>query len=159
MEGHRFARPSRGGGLIPRATAGLDRWLSRQNPAYRPALPKSTPSYRWGAFGNYSQFTLHCSLSTWEKRTDCHTSDIGHWFAMTCVIWWLYDGSIQRPHPALRATHNYGMIATGNHQYFNSLRGAPPLPGEGSGTQKNAPGESLGRNCVRNLLKIIQQPR
>ena len=41
MEGHRFARPSRGGGLIPRATAGLDRWLSRQNPAYRPALPKA----------------------------------------------------------------------------------------------------------------------
>ena len=27
---------------------------------------------------------------------------------------------------------NYGMIATGNHQYFNSLRGAPPLVSKGS---------------------------
>ena len=35
---NRLARPSPRGGLIPRAIAGLDRWLSRQNPAYRPAL-------------------------------------------------------------------------------------------------------------------------
>ena len=27
---------------------------------------------------------------------------------------------------------HYGMIATGNHQYFNSLRGAPPLVSKGS---------------------------
>ena len=27
---------------------------------------------------------------------------------------------------------NYGMIATGNHQYSNSLRGAPPLVSKGS---------------------------
>ncbi len=32
----RSARPFRGGGLTLRAIAGLDRWLSRQNPAYRP---------------------------------------------------------------------------------------------------------------------------
>ena len=38
----RFARPFRGGGLILPAMAGLDRWLSRQNPAYRPVLQKST---------------------------------------------------------------------------------------------------------------------
>ena len=68
MEGHRFARPSRGGGLIPRATAGLDRWLSRQNPAYRPALPKSTPSYRWGAFCVIHSllFTIHMPCSKYR---------------------------------------------------------------------------------------------
>ena len=68
MEGHRFARPSRGGGLIPRATAGLDRWLSRQNPAYRPALPKSTPSYRWGAFYVIHSllFTIHMPCSKYR---------------------------------------------------------------------------------------------
>ena len=31
-----------------------------------------------------------------------------------------------------RASMNYGMIATGNHQYSNSLRGAPPLISKGS---------------------------
>ena len=91
-------------------------------------------------------FTIHSSLLTFGmgKRTDCHTSDIGHWFAMTCVIWLLYEGLTQRPHPALRATHNHGMIATGNHQYFNSLRGAPPLPGEGSLTQKTPQAKAWG---------------
>ena len=65
---NRFARPSRGGGLIPRATAGLDRWLSRQNPAYRPALPKSTPSYRWGAFCVIHSllFTIHMPCSKYR---------------------------------------------------------------------------------------------
>ena len=50
----------------------------------------------------------------------------------------------ERPHPPLRATHNHGMIATGNHQYFNSLRGAPPLPGEGSLTQKTPQAKAWG---------------
>ena len=31
-----------------------------------------------------------------------------------------------------RDSMNYGMIATGNHQYSNSLRGAPPLVSKGS---------------------------
>ena len=31
-----MARPFRGGGWNPGAILGLDRWLSRQNPAYRP---------------------------------------------------------------------------------------------------------------------------
>ena len=35
MWDNRLARPSPRGGLIPRAIAGLDRWLSKQNPAYR----------------------------------------------------------------------------------------------------------------------------
>ena len=45
------ARPFRGGGLIPCASMGLDRWLSRQNPAYRPVSQKSTTGNS-GAFYN-----------------------------------------------------------------------------------------------------------
>ena len=80
MEGHRFARPSRGGGLIPRATAGLDRWLSRQNPAYRPACQKAL-HHTDGVL--FALFTLYCSLFT------CHVQNTvastieevggGHW--------------------------------------------------------------------------------
>ena len=50
---HRFARPFRGGGLIPRVTAGLDRWLLRQNPAYRPVSQK-THHFSSGAFSIYA---------------------------------------------------------------------------------------------------------
>ena len=41
-----FARPFRGGGLILRAIAGLDRWLSRQNPAYRPVSQPKKQKHR-----------------------------------------------------------------------------------------------------------------
>ncbi len=39
---HRSARPFRGGGWILRVTAGLDRWLLKQNPAYRPGRKRHT---------------------------------------------------------------------------------------------------------------------
>ena len=44
------ARPLRGGGLIPQAIAGLDIWLSRQNPAYRPVSHQKSTAHRSGAF-------------------------------------------------------------------------------------------------------------
>ena len=44
----RSARPFHGGGLTLRAIVRLDRWLSRQNPAYRPAS-RTTPHRSLGA--------------------------------------------------------------------------------------------------------------
>ena len=61
------ARPFRGGGWIPRAIAGLDRWLSKQNPAYRPGRTKSTA-------GDHScgAFTFHeCILASINKAKNC----------------------------------------------------------------------------------------
>ena len=43
---NRLARPFRGGGWILRVIAGLDRWLSKQNPAYRPDRNKKAPLTR-----------------------------------------------------------------------------------------------------------------
>ena len=61
----RPARPSRGGGLIPRATVGLDRWLSRQNPAYRPASQKAP--LKWRSSEN-RRFSVD---SDWESPVFC----------------------------------------------------------------------------------------
>ena len=49
-EAYRLTRPLRGGGLILRVIAGLDRWLSRQNPAYRPASQQKSTARKSGAF-------------------------------------------------------------------------------------------------------------
>jgi len=80
---NRFARPLRGGGLILRAIAGLDRWLSRQNPAYRPASHYKNRKHRLlsGAFsfsGNYYR-NLNASggcLSCFGKK-DTKEANIG----------------------------------------------------------------------------------
>jgi len=55
--------------LIPRAIVGLDRWLSKQNPAYRPvSLHKNSPTvFLWAIYGgiamiaNYHTHTMRCN--------------------------------------------------------------------------------------------------
>ena len=53
-EAYKLARLLRGGGWILRAIAGLDRWLSKQNPAYRPSRISKAPN--------------ECSLGAFEVK-------------------------------------------------------------------------------------------
>jgi len=72
-EAHKLARLLRGGGWNPGAIPGLDRWLSRQNPAYRPVLQKST-AHTSGAF--CLNFFLCLLLFDLHK-----TGHVGNWQA------------------------------------------------------------------------------
>ena len=137
MEGHRFARPSRGGGLIPRATAGLDRWLSRQNPAYRPALPKA-PHHTDGVL--LALFTLYCSLFTchvqntvastieevggghWPPALSAPTGHLSHRARQVALIRLALAGDA-------RATFTLWSNCHWQLLDFDSLRGAPPRRG------------------------------
>ena len=49
VEKHKVCPTASGGGWNPGAILGLDRWLSRQNPAYRPVSHKKAPLFS-GAF-------------------------------------------------------------------------------------------------------------
>ena len=52
---------------------------------------------------------------------------------------------------------HYGMIATGNHQYFNSLRGAPPFDQQGK--PRAASGRPYRFYRLILLVKIQAFPR
>jgi hypothetical protein len=41
----------------------------------------------WQSVSPSSMYALHTSLRLPKGETDCHTSDVGHWFAMTEVAW------------------------------------------------------------------------
>ena len=60
---NRLARPSPRGGWNPGAIPGLDRWLSRQNPAYRPGRTKSTA--RWRCFQTVGKTVIANQCAHW----------------------------------------------------------------------------------------------
>ena len=83
----RFARPFRGGGLILPAMAGLDRWLSRQNPAYRPVLHKKHRHKRCFLLGEKSLWAFPpkvCSLRSIFRQVHTLTENDSYSFCRKC---------------------------------------------------------------------------
>ena len=83
-------------GVRPYKTLGDKMYAHRAAGCGHPALRRTRDAIRRGDVG--------IAPYAGPRRTDCHTSDVGHWFAMTAFLPGVHTSGAGRcGHPALRA--------------------------------------------------------
>ena len=102
---------------------GLSKELFRQfvQRESKTVIPSQCAHWRGNPFSLKNATNLN--ISGWE--TDCHTSDIGHWFAMTVLLFVQFYFSETDPYPYFL---KYFAVRTGTGVFPASARIQKPMP-------------------------------